>query len=291
MNKIHTVKISKATIEDFEQVYPLLLEFNNPIITKNLWKNLFADHWNFQKGFVGYKLVSGGRIVGFIAYILSKRWQGVREENFCVLSSVIVKKEFRGYGMDLIYPLLDLKDHTIISFTPTRGTFQILTELFHFKILDTHEVIIPCLITPPAVFNRNPELILAQEKIRQHLTPEERKLYEDHNQFNCKHMCIKFQKEHLYIVAKKRYLRHIPFQKIYYLNRPDLFMKNLSYLRFHLPRVLRSSGLIIDSRFVGEKNIPLSFQREFYMPFAYKSSRLLPNQIDYLYSEYFLLEG
>lgn len=284
------VETKKARCEDFERIYPLLCEFDNPKITKKLWQNLFRDHWNFQKEYIGYKLVTGNRIVGFAAYILSERWLNGRREKFCNLSSWIVKKEFRKFSLDLLYPVLELENHTLLSFTPSSGAFAIETKLFNMQVLDTHEVIIPCLITPPAFFQKQGTFSRCPRQFIHHLTGEERTSYEHHSKFKCSHLLVEFQREHLYLITKQKYVKHLCFHKIYYLNRPDLFLKHFSYLRFHLPRILKAFGLIIDSRFLKSKKIPFSHRRAFSMPMLYKSERLMPDQIDYLYSEYFLLE-
>jgi hypothetical protein len=284
------VETEQATPGDFERIYPLLLEFENPKITKKLWQNLFIDHWNFQKEFIGYKLVIGSRIVGFLAYILSERWLNGRREKFCVLSSYIVNKEFRRFCLHLLYPLLELKNHTLLSFTPSPVAFAIETKLFDMKVLDTHEVIIPCLITTSAVLQKQVPITLNPRLFTQHLTEEEKKYYEHHSKFSCNHLFVELQQGHLYLITKQKCVKHLRFHKIYYINHPDLFLEHFSCLRFHLPRVLKACGLIIDSRFLKTKKIPFSYRREFSMPMLYNSERLKPDQIDYLYSEYFLLE-
>jgi hypothetical protein len=285
-----TIETKKVTPGDFEQIYPLLCEFDNPKITKRLWRNLFSDYWNFQKEFIGYKLVIGNRIVGFVAYILSERWLNGRNEKFLVLSSWIVKKEFRSFSLELLYPILELNNHTLLSFTPTPGAHAIETKLFDMKVLDTHEVIIPCLITSPAVFQKKVTLSLHPRQFIHHLTEEEKKYCEHHSKFRCNHLFVQFQQGHLYLITKQKYIRHLRFHKIYYVNRPDLFLEHFSCLRFHLPRVLKAFGLIIDSRFLKQKKIPFSYRKEFFMPMLYRSERLTPDKIDYLYSEFFLLE-
>ena len=192
--------------------------------------------------------------------------------------------------MDLLSPILDLDDYTITTFSSSPPAFKIFTGHFEFQTLDTHEVIIPRLITLPAVFNRRPKIIHNSSQIDQHLTEEEKIIFKHHSIFNCQHLLIRWKQEQLYLIAKKKLKKQLPFHKIYYLNSTDLFLKNLSFFRFHLPRVLKSFGFIIDSRFLKKKIIPVSLRKEFSVPMLYRSRRVQPNQIDYLYSEYFLLE-
>src|SRR5438874_8937676 len=44
------VSICDARAEDFKKVYPLFLEFNNPYVTKEHWRQLFVDHSGCQDG-------------------------------------------------------------------------------------------------------------------------------------------------------------------------------------------------------------------------------------------------
>jgi len=60
------VSMCDARAEDFEKVYPLFLEFNNPYVTKEHWRQLFVDHSGCQDGRFGYILFDGEDAVGFL---------------------------------------------------------------------------------------------------------------------------------------------------------------------------------------------------------------------------------
>jgi hypothetical protein len=288
-----TPTVEKARAEDFEKVYPLLLNFNNPKITKTQWKRLFTDNWNFQEGYRGYKLVLGDEIVGFIAYILSKKLINEKWENFCNLSSWIVKPEYRSSSVDLLYPLLELKNYTIISFTPSVGAYEVETRLFKLKILDSYEVIMPILPRVSALLRKNFKVITRRrnhdEYFLQLLSEQERKIFRDHGKFDCHHVVITSERGNLYMIFKRIYKRHLPFAKLYYMSSPGLFLHHLEDIRFRIPLVLKTAGIVVDCRFLQGRAIHFKKTKNFYMPMLYRSDHLQPHEVDYLYSEFFLL--
>lgn len=292
MKKIPTVE--KARGEDFEKTYPLLRNFNNPKILRVQWKRLFTDNWNFQKDYCGYKLVHEKEIVGFIAYVLSKKLINEKWENFCNISSWTVKPEYRSSSIDLLYPILELKDYSIISYTPSPGAYEIETKLFNLKILDSHEVIIPALprLSAPMEMkfkmttleaNRNNERLLS-------LLPDyERQIFRDHEKFKCHHMLITSSKGVLYMIFKRIFKRNLPFVKLYYVNNLRLFLSHLEGICFRVPLALKTVGIVVDSRFLQDRNISCKKTKNFFMPMLYRSDNLQPQDVDYLYSEFFLL--
>ncbi len=285
--KIH---VKKAVPTDFAAIYPLLLKFNSPHISKEKWQRLFSDYWSFQPGFCGYTLNHGEKIVGFFAYILSEKLINGHMEKWCNLSSWIVADEFRSSSMDLLYPVLDLNDYTITSLTANPGAFKIQTKLFHFKILDTAEVFIPALLTPWTRLNGKCHVITGKQNISPYLSPYEQKVFQDHRSFDCIHLVVTTQQGYVYLICRRIYRKHLPFAKIYYISNSELFLDLLPQMRFNVPWALKTAGIIIDQRFLRGKSIPFAKAKSFYTPILYKSQRLLPHEIDSLYSELFLLE-
>ena len=63
----------KVYPNQFNQVYPLLELFNNQQLTKKDWGELFKTKWTGSPDHCGYALIDGGRAVGFIGTLFSKR--------------------------------------------------------------------------------------------------------------------------------------------------------------------------------------------------------------------------
>jgi hypothetical protein len=239
--------------------------------------------------------VVGHKIVGFVAYILSRKLINGKWEKFCNLSSWVVKPEYRSSGIDLLYPMLDLKDHTITSFTPNAAGYKIETKLFKFKFLDGYEVIMPALPRFSALLAKKFKIITRHknpdERLLQLLSDHERKIFQNHVKFDCHHVVITTGQGNLYLILNKTYKRHLPFAKVYYINNPELFLHHLEDIRFRVPLALKTVGIVVDSRFLQDRAIPFKKTKNFFMPMVYRSDHLQPHEVDYLYSEFFLLEA
>jgi hypothetical protein len=109
------VTIRKASGDDFERIYPLLLKFKNPYIRKNRWSQLFVDHWGENLGHFGYVMMDGDDAVGFLGLLCSRRNAGGRDHRFCNLTSWIVREPYRGRSLFLLLPAL--KERGSVSFS------------------------------------------------------------------------------------------------------------------------------------------------------------------------------
>ena len=109
------VSMCDARAEDFEKVYPLFLEFNNPYVTKEHWRQLFVDHSGCQDGRFGYILFDGEDAVGFLGTTFSERTFGGEKFRFCNMSNWIVKNEYRGHSLGLLAKVMANKNVTITN--------------------------------------------------------------------------------------------------------------------------------------------------------------------------------
>src|SRR5262245_51050860 len=69
------IRIETATSRMFEQVYPLLQQFNlnNPDISREQWRFLFDYPWPSDEPGRGFILYDGERVVGFMGAIYFER--------------------------------------------------------------------------------------------------------------------------------------------------------------------------------------------------------------------------
>jgi hypothetical protein len=94
--------------------------------------------------------------------------------------------------------------------------------------------------------------------------------------------------EHCYMIMRKVIKKQLPFAYIHYVSNFELFYQKIGMLRLSLALKLRVIGIIIDERFVQDRNI--RFSMKYPQVAMYKSPDLEPKDIDSLYSEYFLLD-
>ncbi|MGL6344077.1 MAG: GNAT family N-acetyltransferase, partial [Waterburya sp.] len=110
---MNNCEIKQVNLAMFPQFYPLLREIN-PELSATEWYSLFTPQWDQPEKFCGYGLFDETEIVGFLGFIFSQRIINGQLENFCNLTSWIVKEPYRGRGISLFLALRKLmKDYTI----------------------------------------------------------------------------------------------------------------------------------------------------------------------------------
>ena len=111
------VTIKKATAKDAEKILSLLYELNSHNRARDDWRRLFQLHWNDKQGYFGYVMYDGDQAVGFLGLLFSQRVIRGKETTFCNINSWLVKKEYRRQSLRLLFPVLELHDHTITALT------------------------------------------------------------------------------------------------------------------------------------------------------------------------------
>src|SRR6516165_5062621 len=138
--------IREARGDDFERVYPLLLEFKNPYLNKEHWRQLFVDHSGLQNDHFGWVLVDGCDVVGFVGTIWGKRTIRGETVRLCNTSSWIVKPEYRAHSLALHAKVIADKSVTVTNLSPTPHVLKLL-EKIGFSLMDKSERIILPVVT------------------------------------------------------------------------------------------------------------------------------------------------
>ncbi|MGH7730899.1 MAG: hypothetical protein ACRENJ_06560, partial [Candidatus Eiseniibacteriota bacterium] len=129
-------EVRPAGPEMFEKVYPLLQEFPQQNLSKDTWRRmLFDPPWPVEEPHRGYVLVDRGAIVGFIGTMFSRRQVRGVSVRFCNLSSWIVEETHRAFSLELLRPILALKNYTIVSPSPNAVAHPIYVRL-GFDVLE-----------------------------------------------------------------------------------------------------------------------------------------------------------
>ena len=122
------MKIVEASLSDFDEVYSLLQQLNNPKITKEIWQKTYNDPFN-SGGSPGYLLKEENQVVGFFGTIYSKRRINEIELNFCNCHSWVVDIEHRTKGLMLLNKIHKIKDHILTIFSASGETFGIYKQI------------------------------------------------------------------------------------------------------------------------------------------------------------------
>jgi len=282
------VTMEKAVSEDFERVYPLLLDFKSPRIHREDWRTLFTNNWQSPEDYCGYLLLQEGEVKGYLGLLFSKRRINGRVEKFCNMTSWIVREDCRSQSLRPLLELLKLKDYTITNFTPVQMVPAILKKL-GFAEFKTNQ----CLLFPVPGFapaKSTYRCIFAIEKIRPELDDSDQAIFDDHQGFNCRHVLISAGDDYCYLVLKNKVHRHLPFARIHYLSNRNLFLEAIDSVRTKVCLKLKTAGLMVDERYLGANTF--RFSREYQGGIAFfksNSTTIDRNDIDTIYSELILL--
>lgn len=286
-------KIREAVAEDFAQVHPLLLEFENPNLGREDWRQLFVDHSGCQGGRFGYVLVEGDRVVGFLALTFSERLVRGERRRLCNLSNWIVKSEHRGQSLALLTRVLALRGVTITNLSPTPEVYR-MCERLGFLPLDRSERIVLPLPDPRGLFE-SCRILTDPARIEPELDPETRKICRDHRLPHHRHMLVRSRRGECYLMlnrSRKQVGRlRLPLARVHYASAPDVLLAHLGRIAVTAALRFGTVAMVLDERILGGHRPWQSFarpggpRRGAYRP----DGDVRPEEIDGLYSELVLL--
>jgi len=279
--------LRKVYAEDFEKIYPLLLQFNDTRLSKEYWRRIFTKHWDGEEDYFGYALFDNNESVGFLGTFFSERVINSRKQKFCNLTCWIVKDAYRNESLLFLGPLLKLKEYTITAFTPDRATYVTLKK-FGFEDIETHmRLILP--LSMPEVAGGNCSVEFDRERIKGYLREDDLKVYNDHLKFNCIHLLIRVDEGNCYMLLTRARKKALYFAHIHYVNNPDIFLKYIGRLSLRVCLKLKVCGVLAEERFLSGRVPKHSASIKISKPRLFKSNLLQKNEIDNLYSELVVL--
>ncbi len=231
-------RLRPAVVEDFDRTYPLLQELNNSRVTRKVWQRLFTNLWQQPDWSPGYVLDNGEEIVGFIGAFYTTSEDG---RIICNLTSWIVKDEYRSNSIMLLMPFLKKKELVLSSLTSSPEAYSVYKKL-GFKNLDSGARV----IYPLPSFNRSIELVTKQDKVRESLSEQDQKCFDDHRMLDVFQCAIKSGERVCYLLLTYRLGRgHI--QKV---GDIELFKEAVSAISRRLCREMGVKSLQVDERFL-----------------------------------------
>jgi hypothetical protein len=252
-------------------------------------KKVFGYQWERDETHCGLILIDGDKTVGFLGMIFSRRLINNKVEKFCNLTSWFVCKDYRSRSIFLILPLHAMKDYTITDLTPSKNVYKIQNKL-GFKDLETNgRLLLPFgrrLFEPKyAPINLTHDLVAIEQKLEgQNLI-----IFNDHKHYSCCHFLLTSKDRCCYIIytiLRRKRTQHV---HLHYISDPDLFALAYRDIRKSILSHAKARFLLIDSRFVKNRKLPLSICLPYRAPKQYISATLKPEQIDNLYSELVML--
>jgi acetoacetyl-CoA synthetase len=285
--------IREARGDDFERVYPLLLEFKNPHLNKEHWRQLFVDHSGLQNDHFGWVLVDGDDVVGFVSTILGERTFRGETVRLCNTSSWIVKHEYRAHSLALHAKVIADKRVTVTNLSATPPVLMLLKKL-GFTLMDKSERIILPVITRQTFMDRC-EILTEPGAVEGALAGERLRFFRDHQLPYNHHALLRTPLEDCYVMMNRtlktiRGNLRLPFARVHHIGAPDVFVRHLDKLVIRVAASLKVVAMIVDDRML-QGAVPWhSFMRPGgERKAAFRSERLAADDIDGLYTEAVLL--
>lgn len=285
--------IREARAEDFERVYPLLLEFENSHLSKEDWRQLFIDHSGVQNGRFGWVLVEGDEIVGFLATILSERLVRGERVRLCNTSSWIVNQQYRAYSLALHAKATADKTMAITNLSATPQVLQMMQKL-GFTLMDKSERIIVPVVTARSATDGS-KILTEAGAVERALHGETLRFYRDHQLPHNRHLLLRTSEGDCYVMMNRTMKKvcgnvRLPFARVHHIASPAIFVKHLEKMVARVAVSFGTVAMIVDDRML-QGVVPWhSFIRpDGKRNAAYRSSTLTANDIDGLYTEAVLL--
>ena len=282
---IRVEKVDCANFKDMNNIFSEIWATGS----QEKGRKIFGYQWEREETHCGLILVDGDRTVGFLGMIFSRRRINDRVEKFCNLTSWFVHQDYRSRSIAMISALHGMKDYTITDLTPARKVYKI-QHMMGFKDLDAMgRLLLPFgrrLFQPKyASMNLTHDLAVIEKK----LDGQNLIIFNDHKPYQCSHLLLTGKDRYCYIIYSKLRRKRIPYAHLHYISDPDLFALAYRDIRKSILSHANAFFLLIDSRLVKNRKLPISICLPYRAPKQYMSSTLKPPQIDNLYSELVML--
>ena len=176
------VEVKETYPSDFEKIYPLLQDFDSPY-SLDAWKQIFLYQWEGVKDYIGFHLEYNGNVVGFMGLIFSCRYKDNHKYQFCNITSLIVKKDYRSATLLLVRKLKKIENTIFTGLSPIIESYHLLTML-GFSSYEKHYVIIPTVnrfLAPTCKMK-----VYEQPLLLDQLDAENKRIVKDHENLTCK---------------------------------------------------------------------------------------------------------
>ena len=254
-----------------------------PDIIPDSWRQIFDYSWDPQRPNLGFVLVDGDDLVGFVGTIYAERDIDGRREKFCNGSAWFVRPSHRSHSMDLLLTFVSQPGYTITALTPNSISGSIM-EAMDFQILEQSVRFLPPLFQAHTLLRGAGLRILTKtEEMKPHLSASDLKILRDHEPYACRHYLVLSKEGPCYIVTRYRATYGIRSSEILYTSDPAVMVRHLEWIKLRILFSEKAFCLISDERMFGG-HFPLSLKRSRLRYFI--SDTLEAAQIDHLYSEY-----
>jgi len=282
-------EVRAAPPEMFEEIYPLLQEFPQQNISKDLWKRmLFDPPWPVEEPHRGYVLVDEGKVVGFYGTMFSRRVVRGRPVRFCNLSTWIVKESHRAHSLQILRPILALEDYVLVNPSPNAAVLPIFKR-FGFEVLEDAQWLVAPVPSPRQILRTiGTSLITEPTRIRRHLDAGGREI-QDHLRGTVAAEALVLRGNGVcHVVATASpWKRGWRLAHVRYASDWKMVSDHAPLLAVAFLRRLGTVGLRVDARHVPRTAQLIAIRRPITLPPLYRPGRsgITPDLVDGLYAE------
>ncbi len=277
-----SVEVEPIAPSDVLRVADFLHRHLNSQVTADAWARAMNVSWDVAKPNSGFMLLEDDTVVGAYLAFYSRRELGGELERVCNLGAWCVLPEHRFHSLRLLRALLGQQGYSFTDLSPSGNVVPINSRL-GFETLDTTARLVPNLPWPGRprgqVISADPELIEST------LTGPDLRLYRDHAEAEAaRHLVLILDGRWCYVIFRRDRRKGLPlFASILYASDRDLLRAMARPLTFHLLIHHGALATLAEERVVGR--LPLLSLGRPARPKMFRSSRLEPAHVDYLYSE------
>lgn len=255
---------------------------HEPRESRQTWLRALYSPWGKDQPNWGFMATDGDSVVGvYIAHYSTQQIDG-RPESFCNLGVWHVVPEFRVQSLPLVRAMLGQEGYHFTDFTPAENVVAI-NERLGFQRLDTRGFIVPCLPWP--TWPGGARLVSDPGQVERLLDGEDLQRFHDHRAAGgLRHVVIDEGGRRCYVAMRPDRHRNLPALTLLYVSDPELLRRHAARFARHLLLHLRAVAYIAELRLIGFRP---RFGVELSEPQVrmFRSERLRPEQITYLYSE------
>jgi hypothetical protein len=283
---IGMTEVRPVTPEQFDAIHPLLARFGQTAMTRADWRRMLFDlPWPVDVPHRGYALWSGDTAVGFLGTIFSTRSIAGTPRRFCNLSSWIVDDAHRASSMQLMMPVLALKQHTLVNLSASPTAHEVLTRL-GFQTLESDQVLIVPLPNLGSWLRvrcfRRPEVVV------RHLDPAGRTLFDDMRGTQARQLVVLDGTRVCHVIATQSpWKPDAALAYVHFASDWSMLFEHAAAVAWGFYRAMGSVGLRIDGRRAPARLPWMSRRKQLALPMLYRPATpdLTPDRIDALYSE------
>jgi hypothetical protein len=275
--------------QDFEALYPLLLKFENPRMTREDWRRMLFDlAWTTEEPSRGFALWDGDRAVGFLGAIPSERAVAGRTRRFLNLSSWYVEPAYRSESLRLVLPLLADRKRTIVNLSASPAAAEIFRKL-GFQELETEQVLVPLVTGVSDLLPRVGVGVRTRiDRIREALDPTGQRICDDMRGTLAGQALLTVGDKTCHVIAtRSAWKAHWRLAHVHYASDWELLWRHPARVAGAFLRVIGTMGLRVDGRHLVGTPPPFSVRKALPLPHLFRpeDAGVTPRTVDGLYTE------